>query len=536
MRKLLTGCVIAAATANVVSAQTSLTGANLALKSGNSTTLGSNGYVGTYLVVPTGGATVNFTINSTEGSTGAGTPHMQLVVADSTASFSINSTSATNYTTSNMTLPAGTYFVRDERDYSGNTAVTKSLTVNNLSVNTVSGGVATFSNSSTDNTLALAASNTYINNFRQGPGSVALTGPGNIPMLAGTSVQVDMARNAFNFGGTASGSSQGDSKDMLISNPGATTEAHQFQSFINQYFNTIVPSNGGKWGNNEATQNNVTMQLVDEQLNYAQAHNMRARMHNLIWGSGSMSGGQQPGFVNTLIAGAAGGNTGSASVLRTDISNRINYYAGTNGNRSDKYIEMDVLNEALNNPSYWNIYGPGTGTTTNSANGIAGIYNDVAQAAAAAGNPNLRLYTNEFNVLHFSPSIISSAGVESGSDAYANWYKNEVESLRNANGAVSGIGMQLYADVNATGGNALRAPRRCKKRCKNMSVEGLPLTMAEFGLARRCWWRGSVGGNPLERAYSLPPHGAGRRGDGALMLAYRRILGAASRWAARCWR
>ncbi|HEX3356819.1 MAG TPA: endo-1,4-beta-xylanase [Tepidisphaeraceae bacterium] len=482
MRKLLTGCVIAAATANVVSAQvTSLTGTNLALKSGTST-LGSNGYVGTYLVVPTGGATVNFTINSTEGSTGTGTPHMQLVVADSTASFSINNTSATNYTTSNMTLPAGTYFVRDERDYSGNAGVTKSLTVNNLSVNTVTGGVATFSNSSTDNTLALAASNTYISNFRQGPGTVALTGPGNVPLLAGTSVQVDMARNAFNFGGTASGVSQGDVKDMLISNPGATTEAHQFQSFINQYFNTIVPSNGGKWASNEPTQNNLTMQLVDEQLNYAQAHNMRARMHNLLWGSGSMAGNQQPGFVNTLIASAAGGNVTSASTLRTDISNRINYYAGTNGNRSDKYIEMDVLNEALNNPAYWNIYGAGSGTTNNSANGIAGIYNEVAQAAAAAGNPNLKLYTNEFNVLQFSPATISTAGAESGSDAYANWYRNEVESLRNANGAVSGIGMQLYASVTATGGNAL-STATMQKALQNLSVEGLPLTMAEFGLA-----------------------------------------------------
>jgi hypothetical protein len=82
---------------------------------------------------------------------------------------------------------------------------------------------------------------------------------------------------------------------MLNPNPAVGTEANQFQSFINQYFNTIVPSNAGKWAYNEQTQGgSITMTLVDQQLNYAQSHNMRARMHNLIWGSGSMSGSQQP--------------------------------------------------------------------------------------------------------------------------------------------------------------------------------------------------------------------------------------------------
>ena len=60
---------------------------------------------------------------------------------------------------------------------------------------------------------------------------------------------------------------------------------------------------------------------------------MNMRMHNLIWGSGSMSGNQQPSFVNTLIASAASGNSAAAGTLSTDIANRINYYAGPNGNR-----------------------------------------------------------------------------------------------------------------------------------------------------------------------------------------------------------
>ena len=435
---------------------------------GTSWLLGSNGYVGTYITLPSAG-TVTLAV-SASGSADAGvSPKMDIVVDDSDASFSVAS-GTTNYSTT-LSLPAGTHFVRMQFT---NADPSRKLTIANLQVTG-----ATVSNSSTD-TNATNAANTYIQNFRKGNATISLTGPGNIPLLAGTSVPVDMARNAFNFGGTVSGNTINDSKDMLVPNPAVGTEANQFQQFINQYFNTIVPSNGGKWANNEPTQNNLTMQLVDRQLAYAQAHNMRARMHNLIWGSGSMSGSQQPGFVNTLITSAAGGNTAAATTLRNDITNRINYYVGTNGNRASKYIELDVLNEALNNPAYWNIYNPTTaGASTLS---IASIYNDVAAAAAAAGNPNLKLDLNEYNVLQFSPSSISSAGVESGSDQYANWYRNEVEAVKDAGGAVSGIGMQEYVTLTATGSNAPSAATM-QKAMQNLSIEGLPLTMAEYGHA-----------------------------------------------------
>ena len=72
------------------------------------------GYLGTYLTVPTGGATVNFDVNAT-GSAG----HMNLVIANSNFNFNVTGGTATDYNTQNVTLPAGTYFVRAERDYDG---------------------------------------------------------------------------------------------------------------------------------------------------------------------------------------------------------------------------------------------------------------------------------------------------------------------------------------------------------------------------------------------------------------------------------
>ena len=470
-------CAIVVDTVSIAVAQTTTGGSDLPLRSsgtgsGSDVTLTDNGYVGTYITLANPGA-VTLTVDAA-GLSDAGALHMNIVVANNTAGFDV--ASGFNNYSSTVNLPAGTYFVRTEFTNNQPTTPNRQLQVHSLQV---SG--ATVVNSATDQ-LALAAANTYIDNFRFGSATVKLVAQAPI-----ASVKVDMTRNAFNFGGTVSGVTKGDSKDMLsVANPSITTEAGQFQSFINQYFNTIVPSNGGKWSSNESTQNSVNMQLVDEQLAYAQTHNMQVRMHNLLWGQT-----QQPSWVNSLINSALSGDTTSKTNLSNAITSRINYYAGTNGNRSQKYIQVDGLNEALHSPTYWTIYG---------ASGIANIYNQLLTAAAGAGNPNLRTVTNEFNVLQFSPATLTPPttnfgiggtlnpnATASGSDPYANYYRNEVEAINNAGIAAFGhrvvteIGMELYANVNSTGSNALSA-NTMQKALQNLSVEGLPLSMNEFGM------------------------------------------------------
>jgi GH35 family endo-1,4-beta-xylanase len=454
-------------------AQTVLNGNSLVLRSsgsaiGNSWTLNSNGYVGTYITLAQPGS-VTIAVNASGQSASDTFPNMTVSIADYDHSFSVNSASSVSYSLATPVLPAGTYFVRTQLDNQTGTA-TPALTIANLQVSSN----ATVVNSSTDS-LALAAANTYINNFRRGPVQVRMIG---VP--TGTVVNVDMTRNAFNFGGTVSGVVNADSKDMLTTTtPASGTEQAKFQNFINANFNTIVPSNGGKWASNE--QGNTqpaspTMTLVDKQLNYAAAHGMQARMHNLIWGAT-----QQPTWVNNLITQAQAGNTAAKTSLMNAITNRINYYVGganlANAQRSRKYIEIDVLNEAHHAPSYWNIFGP---------EGIADIYNQVDNAIAAAGS-NARTYLNEFNVLQFSPATINANGAGSGSDPYANWYRNQVEAVNNAGlttygkRVVTGIGFQLYASVTATGSNSL-STATMQKALQNLSVEGLPLSLTEFGL------------------------------------------------------
>src|SRR5262245_60842862 len=79
--------------------------------SGSGWALGGSGYLGTYVTVPAGGATISFALNAQQGATGTGTPHLNLVVADTKVGFDLTNPSPTDYNASAF-LPGGTYFVR----------------------------------------------------------------------------------------------------------------------------------------------------------------------------------------------------------------------------------------------------------------------------------------------------------------------------------------------------------------------------------------------------------------------------------------
>src|SRR5262249_18882820 len=143
------------------------------------------------------------------------------------------STSGADYVTPNVALPAGTYFVRIERDYTSSGQTPNTFTVNNLAVNTVSGPAATFSNASSD-ANALAAADTYIANYRRGSAAVALAG-----VAAGTQFNVDLSKLAFNFGNAIPGGSQTGVNSYLGST--GTTQQAKYQQALNQNFNSITP-------------------------------------------------------------------------------------------------------------------------------------------------------------------------------------------------------------------------------------------------------------------------------------------------------
>jgi GH35 family endo-1,4-beta-xylanase len=429
--------------------------------SGSSAQLDDNGFAGTYITMAAAGA-VTVSVNAEGTPFGGVDPHMNVIVNDSTMGWEVGSTAA-NYDFT-LDLPAGTHFIRTE--FNNDRATGRSLTINSLDV---SG--ATISNSNT-NSNALAAADTYTDNFRKGPANVSLVG-----VAPGTPVHVKLKRHEFNFGTTAPNSF---TDTVLIDNPPPGSDAANYQqALVDNRLNSLAPENAGKWASNEATRDVQTITYMNRISDFAQAHNMRYRQHNLIWGPTN----QQPSWVSTLLTQAVddpgtGDDAEAAAAkadLRTEISERIDYYVGDGaGGVTDlapRYYELDVYNESYHtgsngpgNNNYWDIYTP---------SGVASIYKEVKDAVAAAG-ASTKVFVNEYNVF------------QQAGDNYGNWYARHVEQIQDAGktlygeeeNVVTGIGIQYYASADATNPSAARI----YATLHNLAVQGLPMALTEWGV------------------------------------------------------
>src|SRR5262249_7298175 len=98
-------------------AQTTINGASLVQRSSGATTggtswlMGSNGFVGTYITLPSAG-TVTLAVSAAGTLDSGVAPNMGIVVDDASTSFSVGAATASYSTT--LSLPAGTHFVRTE--------------------------------------------------------------------------------------------------------------------------------------------------------------------------------------------------------------------------------------------------------------------------------------------------------------------------------------------------------------------------------------------------------------------------------------
>jgi autotransporter-associated beta strand protein len=472
----LTAMAIATWT-SIASAQT-INGNSIALQSigsasGTAWTLNSDGYLGTYIQVPSSaGGQVTFTINASGAQSNSIWPDMTLSVAGQNTSFSVNSTNPNTYSaTLNLagdTSPSanGTYFVRLQLDNQTGSA-TPDLTVNSLNVS----GAAAVVNQNNP-TLALESAQTFIDKYRQGQMNVTLLGAGNSPLPSGTPVQVKLVNSPFSLG---SGVYDNDEINNFYnrypwltataSSTGNAALAYKYQQFVQNNFTTIEPETTGDWSSDEPTQGNVSMSFPDQIANYAEAHNLTLRMHALA------DKGQQPAFINNDFA------ADNVSAINSAVTTRIGYYVSANNTqpgsadgapRTLAYQQLEILNESLHatgsEPNY---------IATLGYSGVANIFSQVANAVAAAG-ANTKLYTNDYNVLQYSTDPATNA-----SDPYANWYLDEIQSINNAAGSkvVSGIGSELYAT------NQPVTPVTMQEAMQNLAVTGLPYTLNEFGIA-----------------------------------------------------
>src|SRR3954465_450292 len=257
-----------------LSAQTTqLNGSSLLYRSTGSASskawiLDRDGYVGTYITLAAPG-NVTVSVRAQGTASGGVNPNMNVVLADSQASFNVTS-GFPDYSHS-YSLPAGTFFLRTE--FNNDLA----LTPRQLDIDSISITGAGVSNIASDEN-ALAASDTYIANYRKGNATVNLSGLG---LPAGTQVGVSLKRIAFNVGNAVPGNSP-EEVDSYIGS-GGTTKQTNYQAKLLQNFNAVTPENIGKWDNNEDVPGLVTMAGLDQVLDYAQAHSMYARLHTIIW-------------------------------------------------------------------------------------------------------------------------------------------------------------------------------------------------------------------------------------------------------------
>jgi GH35 family endo-1,4-beta-xylanase len=351
-----------------------------------------------------------------------------------------------------LSLAAGTHFLRV--DWGGAAPPAGALVVAGLSIAGPAAGVS-FRNASTDEN-ALAAAATYAATGRRGAARVRLEG---VP--PGTPARARLVRHAFRFGVNAPGTTN----RFLIEGSDPQSEAGRFQTFIRDHFNTLVPSNAGKWVYHEEKRGVVTMDYVDTILDYARRHGFFARMHTLIWDTE-----QQPAWARDLLTAAAAGDAAAKADLVGAIQRRIGYYVR---DRARGYLEVDVINESLHKPRYVEVLGVA---------GVAEVFSQVARAAREGGGRVLG-YANEYNVLQFSHVL--EGGKQRAPDPYANWYRRHVEELRVAAeaGAVGGVGVQYYADARPD----IEWPHsaaRILEVLHNLSATGLPVTLTEFGVKK----------------------------------------------------
>ncbi len=147
MKRFVACFVIACAISSPAFAQTIVNGDNMALQSsgtasGSAWNLNSDGYVGTYIQVPTSGSTVSFDLNAAGISSQGVLPDVTLSVAGTNVPFTVTTASNGDYL-ANVTLPGdanatnpngnGTYLVRLQLDNQSATAV-PTVKINSLSV------------------------------------------------------------------------------------------------------------------------------------------------------------------------------------------------------------------------------------------------------------------------------------------------------------------------------------------------------------------------------------------------------------------
>ncbi|MBD1394632.1 endo-1,4-beta-xylanase [Mucilaginibacter sp. ZB1P21] len=223
-----------------------------------------------------------------------------------------------------------------------------------------------------------------------------------------------------------------------------------YSTILGNEFSSITPESAMKFDRVEWKQNNFDFSAGDAMVDFALSHNQRVHGHTLVWQHAL------PNWVKSF----SGDSTAWEGIFKNHITAMVSHYKG-------KVKSWDVVNEAIddNDGSLTDKdkYGPGTGSLWRQHLGANYIVRAFKYAHEA--DPASLLFYNDY-------------GNDNGgwNDAKIKSVISIVNSVKNAGGTISGIGIQMH--INLTTDN-----KNIKESLRQFAATGLLIHISELDIS-----------------------------------------------------
>ena len=176
-------------------------------------------------------------------------------------------------------------------------------------------------------------------------------------------------------------------------------------------FGQITPGNTQKWEYTEPSNGTFTYDEGDVIVDFAQNNSQIVRCHNLVWYS------QLPSWVSS----GTWTNETLIAVMEAHITSEVTHYKG-------QCYSWDVVNEALDDSAAYrdNVF----------YENIGEYYIPIAFAAAAAADPDAKLYYNDYNIEYSGAKATAALAI--------------VDLIQGAGVQIDGVGFQAHFIVGDT--------------------------------------------------------------------------------------
>jgi GH35 family endo-1,4-beta-xylanase len=264
-----------------------------------------------------------------------------------------------------------------------------------------------------------------IEKIRKGDLTVVVKDKAGKP-VRGAEVSVRMRKHAFLFGTAVSGTA-------LSSQRLSAENLARYKQEIVRLFNFSVMENENKWPQwSVEASRPATLAAID----WLRESGVQVRGHNLVW----------PSWRNTNVKAAQDARNDPAALAKVIID----HITGTATELRGRLVDWDVINETFTNHDFMDILG---------RHAMVDWFQ-----AARAGDPNAKLYINDFNIL------------EGEDKAHQDDYAATIQYLIDQGAPIDGIGLQSHFPARLTPMDELM------KRLDRYAAFGRELEITEFDI------------------------------------------------------